>query len=55
VTGMRTSEVCRLDRDQVDVDTGVLVVADSKFGNYAEPVIMPRTLLVPRFERLVCG
>jgi integrase/recombinase XerD len=32
VTGMRKSEACGLDRDQVDLDTGVLVVTDSKFG-----------------------
>jgi integrase len=32
VTGLRTSEACGLDRDQVNLDTGVLVVADSKFG-----------------------
>lgn len=32
VTGMRKSEACRLDRDQVDLDTGALVIADSKFG-----------------------
>jgi integrase len=32
VTGMRKGEACGLDRDQVDLDIGVLVVADSKFG-----------------------
>lgn len=32
VTGMRVSEVCRLDGDHVDLDTGRLVVADSKYG-----------------------
>lgn len=32
VTGMRKSEACRLDRDQVDLDAGILVVVDSKFG-----------------------
>jgi integrase/recombinase XerD len=32
VTGMRKSEACRLDRNQVDLDNGVLVIADSKFG-----------------------
>ncbi|MBV9143735.1 MAG: tyrosine-type recombinase/integrase [Pseudonocardiales bacterium] len=31
-SGLRTSEACGLDRDQIDVDTGVLVVAESKFG-----------------------
>lgn len=32
VTGLRVSEVCNLDRDDVDLHTGVLVIADSKFG-----------------------
>lgn len=32
VTGMRVSEVCRLDRDDVDLRHGVLTVRDSKFG-----------------------
>lgn len=32
VTGLRVSEACGLDRDDIDVHTGVVVVADSKFG-----------------------
>jgi integrase len=32
VTGMRTGEVCRLKRDDVDLDDGVLTIRDSKFG-----------------------
>jgi site-specific recombinase XerD len=32
VTGLRTGEACRLDRDDVDLDDGVLAVRDSKFG-----------------------
>jgi integrase/recombinase XerD len=32
VTGMRVSEVCRLDRADVDLRHGVLTVRDSKFG-----------------------
>jgi integrase len=32
VTGMRKSEACRLDRDQVDLDAGTLEIADSEFG-----------------------
>jgi integrase len=41
VTGLRVGELVRLDRDDVDFDEGVLTVRDSKFGNYAEPAIMP--------------
>jgi integrase/recombinase XerD len=32
VTGMRQGEACRLRRDDVDLDAGTLVIADSKFG-----------------------
>jgi integrase len=32
VTGMRQGEACRLLRDDVDLDAGTLVIADSKFG-----------------------
>lgn len=32
VTGMRTGEVMALDRDDADLDTGVLVVRGAKFG-----------------------
>lgn len=32
VTGMRVSEVCRLDHSDVDLRSGVLTVRDSKFG-----------------------
>jgi integrase/recombinase XerD len=32
VTGLRQGEACRLDRSHVDLETGVLVVTDSKFG-----------------------
>src|SRR5262249_57078634 len=32
VTGMRKSEACHLGRDQVDLDAGVLVITDAKFG-----------------------
>ena len=38
---MRKSEACHLDRDQVDLRAGVLTIADSKFGNYAEGAVMP--------------
>jgi integrase len=32
VTGMRQGEACRLGRGDVDLETGTLVIADSKFG-----------------------
>ncbi len=32
VTGMRQSEACRLERDDVDLEAGTLVIRDSKFG-----------------------
>ncbi|MFI7643606.1 tyrosine-type recombinase/integrase [Nonomuraea sp. NPDC049400] len=32
VTGMRQGEACRLERDNVDLQAGTLVIADSKFG-----------------------
>ena len=32
VTGLRTSEACRLDRADVDLDDGVLTIRDTKFG-----------------------
>ena len=38
---MRKSEACHLDRDQVDLRAGVLIITDSKFGNYAEGAVMP--------------
>jgi integrase len=45
VTGLRTGEACRLDRDDVDLGQGVLTVRDSKFGNYAEDAVMPSPVL----------
>ncbi len=32
VTGMRMGEACRLDRDDVDLPAGTIVIPDSKFG-----------------------
>jgi integrase/recombinase XerD len=52
VTGMRKSEACRLDRDQVDLDTGALVVADSKFGKSRQVFLHPSTVAaLRRYER----
>ena len=41
VTGMRVGESVRLDRDDVDLDEGLLTIRNSKFGNYAEGAVMP--------------
>jgi len=36
VTGLRTGEARRLDRDDVDLDDGVLTVRNSKFGKHRQ-------------------
>ena len=41
VTGMRQSEARHLDRDQVDLDAGVLTIADSKFGKARQLFLHP--------------
>jgi len=52
VTGMRTSEACDLDRDRIHLDTGVLVVADSKFGKSRQVFLHPSTITALRgYER----
>ncbi len=52
VTGMRTGEACGLDRDQVDWGTGVLVVADSKFGKSRQVFLSASTITALRdYER----
>jgi len=48
VTGLRKSEACDLDRDHVDVDTGVLVVADSKFGKSRQVFLHASTIAALR-------
>jgi integrase/recombinase XerD len=52
VTGMRKPEACRLDRDQVDLGNGVLVIADSKFGK-SRRVFLHRSTIAAlrRYER----
>jgi site-specific recombinase XerD len=49
VTGMRVSEICRLDRADVDLDTGVLTVADSKFGKSRLVFLHPSTVAALRY------
>lgn len=52
VTGMRTSEACNLDRNQVDLDAGTLVVADSKFGKSRQLCVHSSTIAAVRdYER----
>lgn len=42
-TGMRIGEACRLDDEHVDLDEGVLLVLDSKFGKSRRVPIHPTT------------
>jgi integrase/recombinase XerD len=48
VTGLGKSEACALDRDQVDLDTGVLVVANSKFGKSRQVFLHDSALVALR-------
>jgi integrase len=48
VTGLRKSEACNLNRDQVDLDTGMLTVAASKFGKSRLVFVHPSTVSVLR-------
>jgi integrase/recombinase XerD len=43
-TGMRIGEAIALDRDDIDCDTGLLVVRDSKFGKSRELPLHPTTV-----------
>ena len=50
VTGMRTSEILNLDRDDVDLANGVLTVRNSKFGKSRHiPLHESTTLALGRF------
>jgi len=48
VTGMRQSEARHLDRDQVDLDTGVLTISDSKFGKARQVFLHPTAVAALR-------
>ena len=48
VTGMRSGEACRLDRDHVNLDTATLVVANSKFGKTRQLFLHPSTVTALR-------
>jgi integrase len=48
VTGMRVGEAINLDRDDVDLDQGVLVIRKAKFGKSREVVLHPSTVTALR-------
>lgn len=48
VTGMRQGEACRLRREDVDLETGTLVIADSKFGKSRQVFLHPTTVTALR-------
>jgi integrase/recombinase XerD len=53
VTGMRISEVCRLDHDDVDLIGGVLTIRDSKFGKSRDlPIHETTTIALRDYDRL---
>lgn len=52
VTGMRQGEACRLERDEVDLESGTLVIADSKFGKSRLVFLHPTAITALRaYER----
>lgn len=48
VTGLRIGEAVRLNRDDVDLDGGVLSVIDSKFGKSRQVLLHPTTVIALR-------
>ena len=48
VTGMRQGEACRLGRDDVDLETGTLVILDSKFGKSRQVFLHPTAIAALR-------
>jgi integrase/recombinase XerD len=48
VTGMRQSEARHLDRDHVDLDAGMLTIADSKFGKARQVFLHPTAVAALR-------
>lgn len=49
VTGMRQGEACRLHRDDTDLETGTLVIRDSKFGKSRLVFLHPTAVAALRF------
>jgi integrase len=41
VTGMRQGEACRLERDDIDLEAGTVVIRDSKFGKSRQVFLHP--------------
>jgi integrase/recombinase XerD len=48
VTGMRQGEACRLGREDVDLETGTLVILDSKFGKSRQVFLHPTAIIALR-------
>jgi integrase/recombinase XerD len=48
VTGMRQGEACRLGRDDADLETGTLVIRDSKFGKSRQGFLHPTAITALR-------
>ena len=48
VTGIRQGEACRLKRDDVDLDAGTLVIAESKFGKSRQVFLHPTAITALR-------
>lgn len=48
VTGMRQGEACRLQRDDADLETGTLVIRDSKFGKSRQVFLHPTAVTALR-------
>jgi integrase len=48
VTGMRVGEAVRLDRDDVDLDEGLLTIRNSKFGKSRQVPVHPSTVVALR-------
>ncbi len=45
-SGLRIGEAIKLDRGDLDWAEGVLLIRESKFGNYAEGAVMPGPVTV---------
>ncbi len=48
VTGMRSGEACRLDRDHVDFDQATLLIVNTKFGKTRQVFLHPSTIAALR-------
>jgi integrase len=48
VTGMRQGEACCLGRDEVDLETGTLLILDSKFGKSRQVFLHPTAITALR-------